>query len=163
MTTPPDPTTQEDHPMTTNDERLFRDDVRDDATGATGDVTGDGRDEQHREGVMPDGYREGADPQTTGVITSGHPERVSGEDDVVTGHGDHARPRPVDATGAGADGAWDRLAAEFVDDPQRAVDEAVRLVREAVERSTTTGGTDTEDLRTAFRRLRDLHRTLVAH
>ena len=131
--------------MTTNDERLLRDDVRDE--------------ELHREGVMPDGYREGADPQTTGVITSGHPERVSGEDDVITGHADPARPIPVDG---GADSSWDRLAAEFVDDPQRAVDEAVRLVREAVERSTATGGTGTEDLRTAFRRLRDLHRTLAA-
>ena len=99
---------------------------------------------------MPDGYREGADPETTGVITSGHPERVSGEDDDVTARHD-------------TDSSWDRLAADFVDDPQRAVDEAVRLVREAVERSTATGGTGTEDLRTAFRRLRDLHRTLATH
>lgn len=119
--------------MTTNDERLLRDERADDRTD-----------------VMPDGYREGADPDTTGVITSGHPERVSGEDDGVTGRHD-------------TDSAWDRLAADFVDDPQRAVDEAVRLVREAVERSTATGGSGTEDLRTAFRRLRDLHRTLAAH
>lgn len=146
--------------MTTNDERLFRDDVRD-------DLNDDRRDEQHRAGVMPDGYVEGADPQTTGVITSGHPERVSGEDDAVAGRHDavadqHDVARPVGGA-TPDDSSWDRLAAEFVDDPQRAVDEAVRLVREAVERSTATDGTGTEDLRTAFRRLRDLHRALAAH
>ncbi len=50
----------------------------------------------------------------------------------------------------------------FVDDPAGAVDGAVRLVQEAIEaHAGPHGSADTEELRRAFTRLRDLHGRLT--
>lgn len=81
-----------------------------------------------------------------------------------------AEPTAPDASGTDA---WSRLSGDFVDDPQRAVADARGLVQDAVDRmmakagvgpdgSTSDGAGDTEALRLAFRRLRDLHRSVTA-
>ncbi len=53
---------------------------------------------------------------------------------------------------------WRELQGRFVDDPQAAVKEAGALVEQALSdlRASSESGS-TEDLRTAFRRYRDLH------
>jgi hypothetical protein len=76
----------------------------------------------------------------------------------VTGHDD---------VGPARSDAWDRLAGGFVDDPQDAVAQARLLVERAVDviapaQDGTRDNGSTEDLRAAFRRLRDAHRTLSA-
>ena len=84
-----------------------------------------------------------------------------------------APPERAVPAGAGApvapstpdDPRWSALQARFVDDPGAAVREAGELVQEAVRHLLhDQGGTpDTEDLRSAFLRYRDLHRTLAPH
>jgi len=81
---------------------------------------------------------------------------------------------PVDRTSA-ADARqsadpWPRLAGDFVDEPEKAVAQAHRLVQEAVDAvlagvhgNGAAGGDDatsTEDLRLAFRRYREIHRVV---
>ncbi|HEY6797163.1 MAG TPA: hypothetical protein VI248_21025 [Kineosporiaceae bacterium] len=63
---------------------------------------------------------------------------------------------------AGEPGQWAQLSAQFVDDPPAAVKAAAVLVEEAVQRVLRhpDGDTDTEVLRAAFVRYRDLYRTL---
>ena len=63
---------------------------------------------------------------------------------------------PETATGTAVD--WRELQGKFVDDPQAAVKEAGALVEKALTdlRARSENGS-TEDLRTAFRRYRDLH------
>jgi len=57
---------------------------------------------------------------------------------------------------------WSRLQAQFVDDPAAAVKGASTLVEQAVQRLLgSSGRQDTEELRTAFLRYRELHRTLT--
>jgi len=59
--------------------------------------------------------------------------------------------------------AWTQLQAQFVDDPAAAVKGASALVEEAVERLLQRSGQqDTEELRAAFLRYRDLHRSLTS-
>jgi hypothetical protein len=60
---------------------------------------------------------------------------------------------------------WAQLQAQFVDDPVGAVKTASGLVEEAMQRLVWRpdgGDTDTEALRAAFLRYRDLHRTLTS-
>ena len=67
----------------------------------------------------------------------------------------------LDPGPSGAD-AWRDLQVQFVDDPSGAVDGAVRLVQEAIEaHAGAHGSADTEELRQAFTRLRDLHGRLT--
>ncbi|WP_088289545.1 hypothetical protein [Kineosporia sp. A_224] len=72
---------------------------------------------------------------------------------------------------AAADDAWRRLAGDFVDDPRHAVEQGRVLVQQAVDAMMAKAGIgpdgvagggqgDTENLRQAFRRLRDLHRSV---
>lgn len=80
-------------------------------------------------------------------------------------------PGSVGADGAAADDAWRRLAGDFVDDPRHAVEQGRILVQQAVDAMMAKAGIgpdgvagdgqgDTENLRLAFRRLRDLHRSV---
>jgi hypothetical protein len=64
-------------------------------------------------------------------------------------------------TGSGDDDGWRELQGRFVDDPEAAVREAGVLIEKdlAALRSRLETG-DTENLRTAFRKYRDLHATL---
>ena len=72
----------------------------------------------------------------------------------------HAGADAPGSTTTGED-AWRDLQAQFVDDPSGAVDGAVRLVQEAIEaHAGAHRSADTEDLRQAFTRLRDLHHRL---
>ncbi|MBI4939280.1 MAG: hypothetical protein HY830_00865 [Actinobacteria bacterium] len=81
----------------------------------------------------------------------------------------------VGADTAAADDAWRRLAGDFVDDPRHAVEQGRVLVQQAVDAMMAKAGIgpdgvagdgqgggqgDTENLRQAFRRLRDLHRSV---
>jgi hypothetical protein len=60
------------------------------------------------------------------------------------------------------DSAWTRLQSQFVDDPVAAVRGASDLVERAVqELLRRSDDKDTEELRSAFLRYRDLHRTLT--
>jgi hypothetical protein len=96
-----------------------------------------------------------------------------------TGADDGDAPAGLDGPSGASDGPpdppisvdrWSRLAGDFVDEPEKAVGEANRLVREAVDamlsRVRGAGGPDgddaasTEDLRLAFRRYRDIHRVV---
>jgi hypothetical protein len=66
-------------------------------------------------------------------------------------------------TPQGADPAWSQLQSQFVDDPTAAVRGASDLVEQAVQRLLRRSGEhDTEELRTAFLRYRDLHRSLTS-
>jgi hypothetical protein len=66
-------------------------------------------------------------------------------------------------TPQGADRAWSQLQSQFVDDPTAAVRGASDLVEQAVQRLLRRSGDhDTEELRTAFLRYRDLHRSLTS-
>jgi hypothetical protein len=61
-----------------------------------------------------------------------------------------------------AEQRWAELQAQFVDDPAAAVRGASTLVEEAVQRVLHRSGTpDTEELRAAFVRYRELHRILA--
>lgn len=87
------------------------------------------------------------------------PDGVPPADGVPLGDVRQAQPAPPVG-----DPRWTRLAGEFVDEPEQAVDGARRLVREAVEALLTevdpgddVQRPDTERLRLAFRRYRDLH------
>jgi hypothetical protein len=80
-------------------------------------------------------------------------------------------PGSVGAHPGTADDAWQRLAGDFVDDPRHAVEAGRRLVQQAVDAMMAKAGIgpdgvagdgqgDTEQMRQAFRRLRDLHRSV---
>ena len=66
------------------------------------------------------------------------------------------------APGAGSDERWRELQLTFVDDPAAAVREAADLLEQAIAdlRQQYEGSDSTEDLRTAFRRYRDVYRSL---
>lgn len=70
-------------------------------------------------------------------------------------------PAPAASTG-GPDADWHELQGRFVDDPEAAVREAGALVEKAFSelRARSESGS-TEDLRTAFRRYRDLYANLT--
>jgi hypothetical protein len=65
--------------------------------------------------------------------------------------------------GAGSDDRWRELQLTFVDDPSAAVREAADLLERAIAdlRQQYEGSDSTEDLRTAFRRYRDVYRSLT--
>lgn len=69
---------------------------------------------------------------------------------------------PVEAPAPDSADEWRELQVQFVDDPAGAVEGAAALLRQAVEtRTGATGSTDTEQLRRAFTRMRDLHARLT--
>ncbi len=116
-------------------------------TDLTGDVSAAGRDEAFA-----------GTPATPGAAAA-----------PVSDTGAVATPEPADAsstatgTGPAASGeAWRELQSHFVDDPADAVRQAGQLVEQALAdlRSHLESGS-TEDLRTAFRRYRDLHSSLT--
>ena len=74
---------------------------------------------------------------------------------------DHSGADASRSSAAGEDG-WRDLQVQFVDDPSGAVDGAARLVQQAIEaHAGAHGSADTEQLRQAFTRLRDLHHRLT--
>jgi hypothetical protein len=81
-------------------------------------------------------------------------ETGSGVGDGATSPGD---------TGTGAEDRWRDLQLTFVDDPAAAVREAADLLEQAIAdlRQQYEGSDSTEDLRTAFRRYRDVYRSLT--
>jgi len=72
-----------------------------------------------------------------------------------------ATPSPPAGTASSLDADWRDLQGRFVDDPEATVREAGALVEKALsELRTRTESGSTEDLRTAFRRYRDLYASL---
>ena len=92
-------------------------------------------------------------------------DRASAADEQPVPVGD-GQDRTVREPSAGTEGQltpeWLQLQSTFVDDPRAAVEGAADLVERQLRdlRGRLTRGESTEDLRTAFRQLRDLHRTL---
>jgi hypothetical protein len=89
------------------------------------------------------------DPVPDGAFTSDDASAVAVATGSASGSSDSV---------AGTDDDWHELQSRFVDDPESAVREAGAKVEKALSdlRAKIEGG-DTEDLRTAFRRYRDLH------
>jgi hypothetical protein len=112
----------------------------------------------------------GVGPDTeTGALKDPVPAGSFGTDETTAVAATSADPATSSATGTGSTPAavgsttspevdWRELQGRFVDDPQAAVKEAGALVEKALNdlRSRSEGGS-TEDLRTAFRRYRDLY------
>jgi hypothetical protein len=128
---------------------------------------------------------EGMPPAGAGSHVAAAPEQSAGEDQRTRlggpdGHDEPgwrseltaaSTPGSVGADTTAADDAWRRLAGDFVDDPRHAVEQGRVLVQQAVDAMMAKAGIgpdgiagdgqgDTENLRQAFRRLRDLHRSV---
>ncbi len=102
-----------------------------------------------------------ADPVVPDEVETTVPIGATGSTEVAGGPADEPAVDVAAHTAASLD-AWRDLQVQFVDDPAGAVEGAASLVRQAVETHTGAGGsTDTEQLRRAFTRLRDLHARLT--
>jgi len=107
----------------------------------------------------------GADPRAVD-LRGAHVSTPTGTATPTAGTGT-GTATPTAGTGTGTvhsehTAEWSRLQAQFVDDPAAAVKGASTLVEQAVQRLLgSSGRQDTEELRTAFLRYRELHRTLT--
>jgi len=109
-----------------------------------------------RHGTTPDGAV--LDGPATTTTSTGSPTTGA------TTTGATAARASGTAGAAPSSAAWSQLQTQFVDDPAGAVRGAVELVEEAVRESLKhQDDPDTEGLRTAFLRFRDLHRVLTVH
>ena len=136
--------------------------------------------EAHRERADHPGDSHSAEP--TGAAGSAHASHRIHEADPTPESGAARHPEPVDASRAGdaqrvgllndvagMRDEWQRVQGTFVDDPQRAVQEASVLIdrtldeiRANVGRGHTNEAMSTEDLRVSFQRYREFFQRLLS-
>jgi hypothetical protein len=107
----------------------------------------------------PDSTEVGVGPDTeTGALKDPVPDGTFDDGTTAVPVADPATSASPTTPVTSSDTDWRELQGRFVDDPQAAVREAGALVEKAVaDLRTRSESGSTEDLRTAFRRYRDLH------